>query len=63
MEATIVCCIYNTICLGNEYVSSVGYSDGAHGHEEKHVFPPKSIPLLSHIKSVVAGRYQLSNIL
>ena len=57
ITSTIVCSSYFTICITHqENVCSWGNAiTRAHGHEEKHVFPPKIISLLKNIKSIVAS--------
>ena len=56
---TLVCCDNITFCISNDAnVFSFGYSeDGSHGHEEKLVYPPKMIPSLTNITSVVTGEF------
>jgi len=47
----------STCCINNDgNVVSFGFSDcGSHGHEEQFVYPPKIIPTLKNIKSIVGG--------
>ena len=46
-----------TVCINkNQNIISFGRSKrGAHGHEEKEVFPPKIISSLNHIISISVG--------
>ena len=57
--SNIVCSYGFTVCINNDQnVVSCGYSDeGAHGHKEENVFPPKIISSLNHIISISAYVY------
>ena len=55
--STIFCSYDFTVCINNDQnVVSFGTSyNGAHGHKEEDVFPPKIISSLNHIISISVG--------
>ena len=58
-QSTVVASLNYSICISDENtLFSFGYAEqGEHGHEDTLVFPPRIIPNLNNIKSVVCGEH------